>query len=157
MDGGTERLKSNPAGGGGLNTLRVFSAEANFKGYFDDSGDLNDVYIDYRAVDNSCANTGMKVQFEMFIKADGLGEQNVSFAKGGSSDWKKKIRLWYNNASGDIVERRFNVNSNDISAFYNADKTAKKIRNLSYMSNRPAITPTKTNIPKATFPSPTIN
>ena len=64
MDGGTERLKSNPAGGGGLNTLRVFSAEANFKGYFDDSGDLNDVYIDYRAVDNSCANTGMKVQLK---------------------------------------------------------------------------------------------
>src|SRR3989338_5278593 len=125
LDNGTEKLKSNPAGGGGMNILQVFSAEAQFSGYFDSSGDLNDVYIDYRAVDNSCANTGMRVQFEMFIKAEGLDEQKVSFAKSSSSDWKNKIRLWYNNASGDIIERRFNINSSDISAFYNADKAAK--------------------------------
>ena len=126
LDNGTEKLKSNPAGGGGMNILQVFSAEAQFSGYFDSSGDLNDVYIDYRAVDNSCANTGMRVQFEMFIKADGLNEQKVSFAKSSSSDWKNKIRLWYNNASGDIIERRFNVKPSDLSSFYNEDKTAKK-------------------------------
>ncbi|MEK7104446.1 MAG: hypothetical protein AAB868_00210, partial [Patescibacteria group bacterium] len=143
LDSGTERLKSNPEGGGGLNTLRVFSADADLSGYFDSSGDLNNVYIDYKATDSSCENTGMKVQFEMFIQADGLSEQRVSFAKGGSSDWKNKIRLWYNNASSDTVERRFNINSSDIAGFYNADKTAKsnpkliiKIKQAGYNSHQ---------------------
>ena len=88
-----------------------------------------DVYVDYKATDSSCVNTAMKVEFEMFIKADGLSVQQVKFAKGGSSDWKNKIRLSYNNASGDIIERRFNIKPSDITAFYNnnvdGSKTAK--------------------------------
>jgi len=39
LDNGTEKLKSNPAGGGGMNILQVFSAEAQFSGYFDSSGE----------------------------------------------------------------------------------------------------------------------
>src|SRR3989344_5098069 len=54
--GGTNRLISNPSGGGGMNKLGIYDITVDFSNYYNNTGgnvDLYDVWMDYRSTDNS--------------------------------------------------------------------------------------------------------
>lgn len=123
LTGGTATLKSNPSGGGGLNNLKVYDAEVDFDDYINAINNQRiKVYINYKAADNSCANTNMKVGIKMFLSGDNISKTAIGFAKDSSTSWGNEKRYFYDNEDTNaIIEKTFNINPADIKRFYDTN------------------------------------